>query len=787
MKHTIATLIALAFCALGLNAQTYWDFSALGEADKANLNADAANWKYDEAGNRWLNQQAFTASPLAANDAELALTAGLKFTAAGADNIRVDAKKKSVTLNKKTASITIPALKAGDKLTVVCQSSSSSTARALNPTNIAIVQGFTATTDKQTNIGTVVEDGDVTLTPEGGMYVFSIEIGGTTEGGDTPAQPTGSDHSMKLNGTAQQALLTTNDGTVKIYSTDAIQGIDIAGESGVVAVKAADWTDSFERTVRDINFATPDAAEPDGQIANNGVEITAAKAWNESVWAEWSLVEGAQTYRVYIKGGQYADYSPVDRELVRRYEGKGRVDVPGLKAGTAYGLKIVPVIGGAEDMAKASTADGLEPKAYDRSGFASKMGKGVGAYNTDGTLKEGARVIYVTAATAKTVSLPVLMGKTETVCTGLQAIVRGYEKGLETRPLCVRLVGQIKDTDMDYFESSAEGLQIKGRNNSTEMNITIEGIGNDATVWGFGFLLRNAVSVELRNFGIMLCMDDAVSLDTHNKYCWVHHLDLFYGNAGGAADQAKGDGTVDVKSDSQYITIAYNHLWDNGKSSLCGMKSESGPNYIDYHHNWFDHSDSRHPRVRTMSVHVWNNYYDGCAKYGVGATMGSSVFVEGNFFRATKDPMMISLQGTDAKGDGTFSGEDGGMIKSYANAYAEKGKSSNYTVITHHASATDFDCYEAATRDERVPAQYKTKAGGTTYDNFDTDAAKMYAYTPLPAAKVPQAVAGYWGAGRLQKGDFQWQWAGADTDYAVDQNMKTALKNYTTKLISVFD
>lgn len=86
------------------------------------------------------------------------------------------------------------------------------------------------------------------------------------------------------------------------------------------------------------------------------------------------------------------------------------------------------------------------------------------------------------------------------------------------------------------------------------------------------------------------------------------------------ADQAKGDGTTDIKDDSQYITVAYNHYFDSGKSSLCGMKSEAGPNYIDYHHNWFDHSDSRHPRVRTMSVHVWNNYYDGCAKYGVGAT-----------------------------------------------------------------------------------------------------------------------------------------------------------------------
>ena len=231
----------------------------------------------------------------------------------------------------------------------------------------------------------------------------------------------------------------------------------------------------------------------------------------------------------------------------------------------------------------------------------------------------------------------------------------------------------IKDTDMDALLSN-EGLQIKGKNNSVEMNITIEGIGEDATINGFGFLLRNAVNVELRNFGILNFMDDGVSLDTDNKYCWIHNLDLFYGQAGGDSDQAKGDGTIDIKGDSQYITVSSNHFFDSGKSSLCGMTSESGPNYISYNNNWFDHCDSRMPRIRTMSVHVWNNYFDGISKYGVGATSGSNVFVESNYFRATKCPMLISKQGSDISSDpkGTFSGEDGGMIKSFGNIMTEK-------------------------------------------------------------------------------------------------------------------
>ena len=144
--------------------------------------------------------------------------------------------------------------------------------------------------------------------------------------------------------------------------------------------------------------------------------------------------------------------------------------------------------------------------------------------------------------------------------------------------------------------------------------MTFEGVGEDASISGFGFLLRNAGNVEMRNLSILNFMDDGISLDTANCNVWIHNVDLYYGKVGGDADQAKGDGSIDIKGNSQYITVSYVHFYDSGKCSLCGMKSESGPNYITYHHNWFDHSDSRHARVRTMSVHMYNNYYD-CLLY----------------------------------------------------------------------------------------------------------------------------------------------------------------------------
>ncbi|MDE5749757.1 MAG: pectate lyase [Duncaniella sp.] len=586
-------------------------------------------------------------------------------------------------------------------------------------------------------------------------------------------------------------LLTTAKGDLKYYNTADIASVDFDKASGTATLtpNKGDWTDQYVKNVTALKFAKAEGTAGDAEITNSGVNITEAKGWLESVYAKWTLADGAASYRVYVKGGDYADFTPVDRELVRKYPDYGRVDIPGLAAGT-YTVKVVPVINGKEEAAQASLAANMTVKPHDRSGFAWMKGT-PGAYDANGRLKADARVLYVTGATAKTVSLAVKQSNKDgdgTMFTGLQAIVNAYQKGVETRPLDIRIIGTIRDSEMDEFGSSAEGLQIKGKNNTIPMNITIEGIGNDATIWGFGMLLRNANSIELRNFAVMLCMDDCISIDTDNIYIWAHNLDFFYGSTGGAADQAKGDGTIDIKSDSKYVTVAYNRFWDSGKSSLCGMKSESGPNYIDYHHNWFDHSDSRHPRVRTMTVHVWNNYYDGVAKYGVGATMGSSVFVESNFYRATSDPMMISRQGTDAKGTGTFSGENGGMIKSFGNVYAEKGSSSNFTPITHLVSATDFDCYEAATRDEQVPATFKTKAGGTTYDNFDTNPALMYTYTPLAAEDVPAYVTGYYRAGRLNKGDFQWTFkASDDRNYSVASALKSALQNYKSTLVGIFE
>lgn len=548
-------------------------------------------------------------------------------------------------------------------------------------------------------------------------------------------------HAVARNSKVNQMYVTTKSGDVKYYNTADLTSVKFEGDKAIIAPKSGSENDEYNASVLKISFAKKVEQGESGDIDNPAgvIQITEAKGWQESAYLKWAPFEGASSYNVYV------DDKKIDAQLVRQYKSYYRADVLGLKEGT-YSVKVVPVNAEGKEIAGANTASNLVVKSYNREGFAHFKYAGVGAYNNDGTLKAGAKVLYITAKTAKTVSTTVNTGKLETI-TGLQSIIDAYSKGKDKTPIAFRIIGKVNLSDLDHISSSAEGLQIKG----AKMNMTFEGVGDDATVYGFGFLLREAESVEFRNFAIMRCLDDAMSLDTKNYHVWIHNMDLFYGKKGSAADQAKGDGTVDIKGDSKYVTVAYNRFWDNGKASMCGMKSETGENWITYHHNWFDHSDSRMARVRTMSVHMYNNYYQHNDVYGIGATSGSSIFMESNYFDAVKRPIMSSLQGTDAKGDGTFSGEKGGLIKAYGNVFANKPD--NFSYIPYAENNTSFDAYEVSDPSEQVPSSVKTLVGGTSYDNFDTNSSLMYAYAADKAEDVPSIVEGFYGAGRLNHGD----------------------------------
>ncbi|MGM9632050.1 MAG: pectate lyase [Eubacteriales bacterium] len=514
-----------------------------------------------------------------------------------------------------------------------------------------------------------------------------------------------------------------------------------------------------------------DEPDPDNPIIEGKVEVILTGYSFETIFCEWAPYTNADSYNVYCDG------VIVDKELIRSYGTYFRCDVLGLTE-KFHEIEIVPTINGAE-MLDAATTFSTKPISHVREGFAWVNGTASGAYNEDGTLRDGAVVLYVTNENKDTITLKMQTGKsTYEDKVGIQNIIDGIKKGYETRPLCIRFIGNI--TDPAFLWSG--DILVDMNETKYTAGMTIEGVGNDATINGFGIRVKNCSNLEIRNLGFMNCDSDEgdnLGLQQNNHHVWVHNCDFFYGQAGSDADQSKGDGALDVKT-SAYITLSFNHFVDSGKSNLLGMKNETAENYITYHHNWYDHSDSRHPRVRTCTTHVYNNYYDGVSKYGIGATMGASVFVENNYFRNTKYPMLSSLQGNDVAGgnEGTFSGENGGIIKAFGN-YIDGGKG----ILTYQQNSTSFDCYLASSRDEKVPSSVVTLVGGTTYNNFDTNASLMYEYNAESAEDAKETVMQY--AGRVQGGDFKWTFTAADdTSYDIIPGLKSALLAYTGTLVS---
>jgi pectate lyase len=531
-------------------------------------------------------------------------------------------------------------------------------------------------------------------------------------------------------------------------------------------------------------FALPAFAE--------SISLTESGGWFESAYIKWKPIGNAASYNVYVKPASAGDsaYTQIDDTLIRKYPSYWRADAVGLAAGQ-YIMKVEAILSnGTKESAVSST---LTVNANDRTGFAfsseSSFGSGSGAYQENGTLKDGAQIIYITADTAKTVTLDVIVNKSgkKQTATGIGEILTLRQKGYDKTPLAIRFIGKITNNDLAGQLNSSGYLQVKGKSSYTEMNMTLEGIGEDATAYGWGILVRNCGNVEIRNLGIMLFPDDGISLDTDNCNVWVHNNDIFYGTAGSDADQAKGDGSADIKNASTYVTFSYNHFWDSGKSSLCGMK-ETEEFFVTYHHNWFDHSDSRHPRIRLGSIHIYNNYYDGNAKYGVGVTNGSSAFVEANYFRNCKYPMMSSLQGTDALGEGTFSGENGGMIKAFQNKIVNASSLiyANSNTGTTNANPNSFDAYFASARNETVPGSYKALVGNTTYNNFDTSKDIGVSQSDIDDVnRVEQVVTTH--AGRMNKGDFTWKFENAvdDTSYSLNSALMSKIRSYSTELVSI--
>lgn len=100
------------------------------------------------------------------------------------------------------------------------------------------------------------------------------------------------------------------------------------------------------------------------------------------------------------------------------------------------------------------------------------------------------------------------------------------------------------------------------------------------------------------------------------------------------------DGLVDITHQSDYITVSWNQFAAHDKTMLIGNSDSATADRerlrVTLHHNLFDGTGQRTPRVRFGKVHVYNNVYranaDSNFRSAWGAGTESQLYAENNYF-----------------------------------------------------------------------------------------------------------------------------------------------------------
>jgi pectate lyase len=195
-----------------------------------------------------------------------------------------------------------------------------------------------------------------------------------------------------------------------------------------------------------------------------------------------------------------------------------------------------------------------------------------------------------------------------------------------TEPLTIRVQGTIT-------------LQPKGTEIQVFPNKTIVGVGADAAIVQGGFFVPpNAFNIIIRNLTIRDAFVeedpngdandfDAIQMDSAH-HVWIDHCHL----------QRMGDGLIDSRLDTTYLTVSWSILSDHNKTFGIGW-TDNVTTQMTLHHNWIRDSNQRNPSVdNVLRAHLYDNFLQRIASYGNWARGGTNMVLQNTVFEEVTDP-----------------------------------------------------------------------------------------------------------------------------------------------------
>ena len=195
-----------------------------------------------------------------------------------------------------------------------------------------------------------------------------------------------------------------------------------------------------------------------------------------------------------------------------------------------------------------------------------------------------------------------------------------------TEPYIIRVQGAIK--------LSPKGTEIRVKSDKT-----IIGVGTTGEIVEGGFMLEEGVhNVIIRNLTIRdgfvegdwegKTQDyDGIQMDTAH-HIWIDHNHL----------TRMGDGLIDSRKDTSYLTVSWNIMSDHNKAFGIGW-TENVTSQMTIHHNWMRDLGTRNPSTdNVLRAHLFNNWLQNITTYGNYSRQGTNMVLENSVFDNVNNP-----------------------------------------------------------------------------------------------------------------------------------------------------
>ncbi len=259
--------------------------------------------------------------------------------------------------------------------------------------------------------------------------------------------------------------------------------------------------------------------------------------------------------------------------------------------------------------------------------------------NTDDSAKHLSCANYATGGYSLAAYLsayaPATWG-TSTVPSGTQEDARAASQKIQADRVQINVGANTTIVGVNGGRLLGGGLMVKSVDNVIIRNLTVEDAADCFPQW-------DPTDGSTGNWNSMY---DAVAL-YNATHVWVDH-NTFTDGANQDADQPLyfdrpyqvHDGQLDITKGADLVTASWNIFKDHDKTNLVGSSDSStvdaGHLRVTFHHNLWQGTVQRSPRVRFGQVDVYNNYYvpkSGDFEYAVGVGKSSQIVAEANYFK----------------------------------------------------------------------------------------------------------------------------------------------------------